>query len=137
MSRIDHITAFNLAIDLAKKAGFVFSHASRNSESCYYYHPARGKGYLLRLSTHKTKRSPIGLKGVVVAKASFSEGDLNCYEASVMKKMLPVIGRYFLSDNTMRREYKGLKGTWEKSDERTQTSQLEDGSITVDGASCC
>ncbi len=32
MSRIDHITAYHLAIDLAKKAGFVFDHASQKTE---------------------------------------------------------------------------------------------------------
>ena len=65
MSGLDHITAYHLAIELAKKAGFLLHHASQKSESCYYYHPARGKSYLLRLSTHRSSRAPIGFNDVV------------------------------------------------------------------------
>ena len=111
MTRIDNLTAYHLAIDLAKKAGFVFDHASQKTESCYYYHPARGKGYLLRLSTHRSKKSPIGFSNVV-ARASFTATDLNCFEASVLKKMIQTIGLYFLADKP-EQKYRGKKGTWE------------------------
>lgn len=111
MSRIDHLTAYHLAIDLAKKAGFVLDHVSQKSESCYYYHPSRGRRFLLRLSAHKSKKSPIGFSNVV-ARASFPPTDQNCFEASVLKKMIQTIGLYFLADAKVS-EYRGKRGTWE------------------------
>ena len=111
MSRIDHIEAYHLAIVLAKKAGFVFHHASQKSESCYYYHPARGEDYLLRLSAHKSGKSRIGFSNVVW-RVSFPETDRNCYRTSVYKRMTAAIGHYFLADKP-EQQYRGKRGTWE------------------------
>lgn len=111
MSRIDHIEAYHLAIVLAKKAGFVFHHASQKSESCYYYHPARGEDYLLRLSAHKSGKSRIGFSNVVW-RVSFPETDRNCYRTSVYKRMIAAIGHYFLADKP-EQQYRGKRGTWE------------------------
>lgn len=112
MSRLDHLTAYHLAIALVKKAGFVFHHASQKSESCYYFHPSR-PDCLMRISAHKGGKNRIGFSDVV-SKVSFPETDMNCFESSVHKKMVAAIGRYFLTDKPVS-EYRGKRGTWEES----------------------
>lgn len=112
MSRLHYLDAYHMAIDLVKKAGFVFHHASQKSESCYYYHPSR-PDCLMRISAHKSGKSRIGFSDVV-SKVSFPPKDLHCYEKSVRHKMTMAIGRYFLTDKP-KSEYKGKRGTWENS----------------------
>ena len=112
MSALDHLVAYNMAVDILKQAGFVLNNVSNRSESCYYYHPSRGKKFLLRVSTHKSKRCPMGLKQAV-AKVTFSRKDLHCYEHTVKNKLIMAVGRYFLAEEIPSR-YKGRRGTWEE-----------------------
>ena len=109
LSRIDHLTAYHLAVDLVKKAGFRLVHASRSSESCYYNHPAL-PDRRLRLSTHKSSKSPIGHSGVC-ARLSFSPKDQTHSELNVYNKVAFAIGRYFLTE-PLPSEYKGPKESW-------------------------
>lgn len=113
MSQIDHLDAYHLAIELVKKAGFEFSHASMSTESCYYVHPAR-RPYLLRVSAHKTKHSPIGLNNVV-ARVSFTKGEEKHgihTERNVLNRVTWAVGQYFLNEPAPTRYY-GKRGTWE------------------------
>lgn len=114
MVTIDHITAYNMAIELVKSAGFVLSHVSMSTETTYYYHPAR-RPYLLRVSAHKSKHSPIGLNDVV-ARCAFTKGEekaKNCLTpTNVRNRVTWAIGQYFLNEPLPTR-YKGKRGTWE------------------------
>lgn len=114
MSRIDNMTAYHLAIDLVKRAGFQFKNASLTSESCYYFHPGRGPDRLLRLSAHKSKKSPVGLSSVC-ARVSFTPNDPYHTEINVYNKVAFAIGRYFLEEPAPTRYY-GKRGTWEDRD---------------------
>lgn len=92
---LDHLEAYHLAIELAKKAGFVLHHVSMNSETCYYEHPSR-LGCFLRLSTHKNK-TPIGIGGVA-ARLTLGRNAPHVSEDSVHKMMVKAVGEYFLRD---------------------------------------
>lgn|SRR6185312_5215564 len=92
---MDHITAFHLALTLVKQAGFELKYAARNSETCYYYHPARGDA-LLRVSTHKSKNAPIGL-APPIAKATFSPKDQYLSEKRVHDMVRWAVGCYFVN----------------------------------------
>jgi hypothetical protein len=111
MSRIDHLTAYHLAIDLVKRAGFQLFQAASVSESCYYFHPGRGRDRLLRLSAHKSKKAPIGLSNIC-ARATFTPKDPYHTEINVYNKVAFAIGRYFLEEPPPSR-YAGKRGTWE------------------------
>lgn len=117
--RIDHLTAYHLAIDLVKKAGFTLAHVSMNSESCYYSHPARHP-LTLRLSTHRNK-SPIGLSNVV-AKMTFSARDLYLTPTQVRNMVTWAVGSYFVRDPAPSR-YHGKRGTWEAITKATTLRQ--------------
>jgi len=113
MSHLTYLDAYHMAIELVKKAGFTLHHASIQTESCYYVHPARAP-LLLRLSAHKSKHSPIGLNGVV-ARASFTKGEEkhgHHTPANVRNRVTWAIGQYFLNDPQETR-YRGKRGTWE------------------------
>lgn len=110
--KIDAHAAYDLARAMAKKAGFRLHHVPPNSESCYFEHPSR-PGFLLRLSMHRSKRSPIGLNSVV-SRASFSSKTDHWSEFAVYCQMRHAIGDYFLRDPEPSR-YKGKRGTWEHS----------------------
>lgn len=114
MPRLDHETAYHLALDLVKQAGFVLHNAAMNSESCYYFHPSRGRTCLLRLSMHSTKKTLIGMSSVC-ARVSFTAKDPKHTEINVYCKIASAIGRYFLEDPAPPR-YRGKRGTWEKSE---------------------
>lgn len=111
MSRIDHMTAYHLAIDLVKRAGFELAFVSQKSESCYYFHPSRSRERTLRLSAHKSKKSPIGMSNVC-ARASFTPKETTHTETNVYNKVAFAIGRYFLEEPPPSR-YEGKRGTWE------------------------
>lgn len=97
MARITNIEAYDLALSLMKRAGFVLDHVSRISETCYFHHPAR-KPLLLRASTHKSKKSPIGLNDVV-ARVTFTNKDTtHLNEKYVFDRVTWAIGQYFLAD---------------------------------------
>lgn len=98
MSRIDRFEAQQLASEMLKSAGFTLFKASRTTESCYYHHPAR-EGLLLRLSTHKANKGPIGLEAVLV-NVSFTEHDeKQLLTPTVVKnRVIWGIGYYFLAD---------------------------------------
>lgn len=98
MSRIDCITAHSLAGSLLKKAGFVLDSVSQTSESCYYKHPIR-PDCLLRLSTHKSKGPPIGLKSVVVRVSFTVKDEMHLLTPTVVEnRVIWAIGYYFLAD---------------------------------------
>lgn len=111
MPRIDGMTAYHLAVDLVKRAGFQFAHSASNSETCYYFHPSHGRSRLLRLSAHKSKHAPIGLSNVC-ARATFTPKDPYHTETNVYNKTAFAIGRYFLEPPPPS-DYKGKRGTWE------------------------
>lgn len=113
MSRIDNITAYHLAIDLVKQAGFVLDHVSMQSETCYYRHPAVKKGRLLRVSTHRSKGGRIGFNGVV-SKVTCGPRDMHLNPTTVKNQVITAIGRYFLTEPKPS-EYRGKRGTWEKA----------------------
>ena len=102
----DNHTAYHKGIALLKKAGFEFSHASMKTMTCYYYHPARHP-YLLRISDHKTKKSPIGMNSVI-AKVSFSEKDIYLSDKRIIDMIKWAIGEYFLAEPKPSR-YTGTK----------------------------
>lgn len=113
MSQIDYLEAYHLAIELVKKAGFEFGHASMSTESCYYFHPAR-RPYLLRISAHKSKQSPIGMNNVI-ARVSFTRGEDKHgihTEKNTLNRITWAIGQYFLNEPKPSR-YLGKRGTWE------------------------
>ena len=107
MSELTYIQAHQLAVELVRKAGFQFQHASRKDESCYYYHPARAGDAirdrcLLRLSTHKKNKPRIGVigTGIVISSASFTESDEQHKLTSVLveNRVKWAIGHYFIAD---------------------------------------
>lgn len=112
MSRIDHLVAYHLAIDLVKRAGFQFAFAAMRTESCYYFHPGRGRDRLLRLSAHKSKHSPIGLNGIC-ARASFSPKCKTHTETNVYNQVAFAIGRYFMEEPPPTK-YLGKRCDWDK-----------------------
>lgn len=106
-----YLEAHHMALDLVKKAGFILHTSSGVSEACYYYHPAR-RPLLLRIATHAFKGGPIGLRGLVVAKATYSRKELHPFsEAHVNNVLAMAIGRYFLGEPKPANYY-GKKGTW-------------------------
>lgn len=114
-NRITNLEAFHLGIELVKKAGFVLSHVSNQTETCYYWHPALGKKRLLRVSTHSSRKSPIGLNGVA-SRLTFTEKDTTPKnEAFVVSHVTWAIGQYFLFEPRVSK-YKGKRGTWEVVD---------------------
>ena len=110
MSQIDHITAYHLAIELVKRAGFVLDHVAMQSETCYYRHPSIKKGRLLRVSTHRGK-GRIGHNGVV-SKVTCGAKDMHLNPRSVENQVIHAIGRYFLTEPKPF-EYRGKRGIWE------------------------
>jgi hypothetical protein len=112
-----YLDAYNLALDLVKKAGFKLHTASMQSEACYYFHPSRAP-LLLRIATHSSKRGAMGLSGVV-ARVTYSPRDkADLSEEHVRNLLAMAIGRYFLDDPKPSRYY-GKRDTWE-SDENPQ-----------------
>jgi hypothetical protein len=110
MSRISHMAAYDMAIELVKKAGFQLDHVSRQTETCYFYHPSR-RPLLMRVSAHKNNGSPLGLNNVL-ARVSFSYGEHMFTPTIVTNRVTWAIGQYFLGDPRPSK-YKGKKGTWE------------------------
>ena len=108
--RIDNQTAYDLAIAIARKAGFTLASVSRLTEACYFTHLGR-PDMLMRLSMHSSNRSPIGMNAVV-ARASFAAKNNHLSIFSVHNTMRFVIGDYFMRDPTPSR-YRGKRGTWE------------------------
>lgn len=110
-NRIDYLDAFHLATDMVKSAGFQFSHSSMQTETCYYCYPARHP-LLLRISTHKSKKPPIGLNNVV-ARMTFTSNDTTHLNADLVESRVKwAIGEYFLASPRPTR-YQGKRGTWE------------------------
>lgn len=99
MSRIDRYKAHQLATDLLKKAGFVLHKIARTTESCYYEHPSR-KGFMLRLSCHRSKKGPIGVCLPTLVNVTFTEHDENhlLTPTVVKNRVIWGIGYYFLAD---------------------------------------
>lgn len=107
MSKLTYIEAHAFAVELVKRAGFQFQHASRKDLSCYYYHPARAGDAirdrcLLRLSTHKKNKPNIGVAGtgIVISSASFTEADEeHRLTTSIVENRIKwAIGHYFMAD---------------------------------------
>lgn len=94
--RLDHIAAREYAVRLLKKAGFQLHQVALQSTTSYYYHLARAP-YLLRVSDHPSKRSPIGLPHSV-ARLTISPKDQYLTERHVENLVINAIGRYFLMD---------------------------------------
>lgn len=107
---MDNLEAYDLAISLVKRAGFILDHVAMSSETCYFRHPAIKKGRLLRVSTHRGK-GRIGHNGVV-SKVTCSQRDMHLNPTSVENKVIHAIGRYFLTEPRPS-EYRGKRGTWE------------------------
>lgn len=110
--RINYLTAYHMAIELVKRAGFQFAFSAMKTESCYYFHPGRGRNYLLRLSAHKSKHSPIGLNNVC-ARVSFPPKCLVFTKKSVYNAVALAIGTYFLEDPPPSK-YQGKRCDWDK-----------------------
>ena len=114
---MDPLDAYHLALELVKKAGFTLHTASMQSEACYYSHRDRHP-LLLRVATHSSKRSPIGLRANTVAKVTISPQDRGILDeqhgAQHVENMVAIgIGRYFLKEPKAS-NYHGKKGTWEQ-----------------------
>jgi hypothetical protein len=110
--RIHNLDAYHLAIELVKRAGFQFAFAAMRSESCYYFHPGRGRDRLLRLSAHSSKHSPMGLNNVC-ARVSFTPNDPYHTKKNVYSRVAFAIGRYFMEEPPPS-QYKGKRGSWEE-----------------------
>jgi hypothetical protein len=107
---VNYLEAYHMAIELVKKAGFELHTVSMRSDTCYYTHPQR-RGLLLRLGTHSSKKSPIGLRNVI-SKATFSRKDIHHFsEKHVRNQVMLAIGRYFIEDPKLS-DYQGKRGTW-------------------------
>jgi hypothetical protein len=102
---IHSMTAHQMACRLLVDAGFILSNAAMRSESCYYYHPALGPAFLLRVSTHTTKKGPIGLSGFV-SKATFTPRASHS-EWHVHNTVAMAIGRYFMAATRPPSRYDG------------------------------
>jgi hypothetical protein len=112
-----NVEAYHFAQELVKKAGFALHVASMRSEACYYSHPARAP-LLLRLATHKSKRSLIGMRASTVARLTLRDNAGHYYSEEHVRNMLAMaIGRYFMNDPRPS-EYFGKKGTWESEGDR-------------------
>jgi hypothetical protein len=111
------IEALHVAMELVKKAGFILSTASSKSEACYYFHPARPE-YLLRLSNHPSKKSPIGMRAKTISKATFSRKEIYPFSQEHVENLVAMaIGRYFINEPKPS-NYKGKRGTWETPERR-------------------
>ena len=110
--RIDSHTAYNMAIDLLKRAGFELAFVARQTESCYYEHSSRRSRYM-RVSMHRSKKSPIGLNGVA-ARLTFTLADekITMTEKTVTNRVKWAIGEYFMHEFKTS-QYRGKRGTWE------------------------
>lgn len=98
LPRLDHIAAREYATELLKKAGFYLHEVARNSTTAYYTHHGRTP-YLLRVSDHKSKGSPMGLPNAV-ARLTISPKDAYLTTHHVENLVVTAIGRYFLTDPT-------------------------------------
>jgi hypothetical protein len=109
MTRIDYQQAHELAISLLRLAGFEFSHDSRISETCYFIHPAR-RPLLIRVSTHRSKKSPIGLNQVIARLTFTAKDTTHLNEKLVAKRVTWAIGEYFMAAPKQSR-YQCKRGT--------------------------
>lgn len=111
MTGITNVDAHARACEIIKAAGFEMVSVASNSESCYYAHPSR-KPLLIRVSMHKSDRSPIGLR-FVVARLTFTAKDTPYLsDALVLQRVRWAIGQYFTTEPRPS-EYRGKRGTWE------------------------
>ena len=94
---IDHVMAYDLAVDMVTKAGFVLHHAAPKSESCYYAHPSKSP-LLFRISRHKSPY-PLGAYDVT-ARVSFTYRETSLTRQRVAERVMLAIGRYFISEVT-------------------------------------
>lgn len=94
MSRIGHIAAHSLAIELLKEAGFLVDHIASKTETVYMAHTS-STGKFMRVSTHKFNGSPMGLSGVA-ANCTLSNKDPYHTPMNVRNRVLFSIGQYFL-----------------------------------------
>jgi len=109
---MDYLEAYHMGLDLVKKAGFELHTVSAKSEACYYSHPMR-KPLLLRVATHGSKHSPMGLRSTTVARATFSHKERHAFsEVHVRNVIAMAIGLYFIEEPRPSKYY-GRKGTWE------------------------
>jgi hypothetical protein len=99
---IDCLDAIAEAVALLKQAGFVLDHYARSgTTTCYYRYPGR-EGFI-RVSTHSSKKAPIGLNGVL-AKLTYAPDHKHCRipgtmrlsEVALRHGVVVAIGQYFL-----------------------------------------
>lgn len=130
-----YLEAYHLGLALVKKAGFELAQVSKISETCYYTHPAR-RPYLLRVSTHTSKRGPMGLQSNTLARATFSRKDTHEFsEMHVNNVIAMAIGRYFIGDPKPSNYY-GRKGTWEHSAVASGTQGASDAATSSPASGC-
>ena len=88
---------------LLKEAGFVLENQSMRTEACYYRWPDRVD--LIRIATHKSKRSMIGL-GNVVSRITFNgnrndqPGEIRICDEAIENRVMWAIGKYFLKSES-------------------------------------
>jgi hypothetical protein len=107
---IDCVTACEVAARMLVEAGFMLRTQSGSSESRYYFHPARGDLFLLRLSMHQHKkgRTSTGLPGFV-AKVTFSP-KVTHSEWHTFNCVATGIGRYFMVRDPPAPMHRGARG---------------------------
>lgn len=112
-----------------KSAGFERAAVSMKSEAVYFRLP--GRHGLLRVSTHKSKKSPIGL-GNVVARLTFrgnafdAHSILVCSDEKIDTMIWIAVGQYIMnSASEQPSAYQGKRGTWEN-----QTPDWSDPRLT-------
>lgn len=105
------------AIQTLKAVGFERAAVSGKSEAVYMRFP--GRPALLRVSTHPSKHSPIGMD-YVAARLTFKgrswdgHSVLRCSEGKIDMMIYLAIGQYFVKALTPKPSlYKGKRGTWE------------------------
>lgn len=110
--------AHGRAIEALKSIGFQLRAVSQKSEACYFALP--GRSAVLRVATHRYKKSAIGL-GPVVATLTFTDrgqrmpGHIRLSEVAFENRLYLAVGQYlFRCQNPPPSRYKGKRGTWEQ-----------------------
>jgi len=115
-NRVSVLELCNRAAEALKAVGFERVQVSMKSEATYYRLP--GRHGLLRIATHKSKRTPIGMD-YVAATLTFNGGkrdrDTMIMKDSRFEGMLWVaVGQYILRSGAPHESrYTGKRGTWE------------------------
>ena len=95
-STVECLDLCDRVADMLKAIGFRHVYTSMRSEACYYAMP--GYSGLLRVATHKNKKSNLQWKGrPVVAKLTFTTSTTFKSEHNFMEHIAKAVGRYMLA----------------------------------------